>query len=162
MRRYAAVLFSMVLVGGALFIFLSAAAMLAPTMAQSRDTLMRAHAMQRFVPFGTIVLAAIGTFVTLRSWNERRERTYRVVSLVPVVLLLVIAVVARRPIVERMFAPIEEARFVPVAEAAFSEPDALVLGVSIGAQSKAYPIAMMAYHHLLNDQLAGEAFVATY
>lgn len=162
MRKYVPVVFVALLAAGAAFIFVVANAGLAPTVAQTRDDLMRAHAMQRFAPFATLILAAIGTFVTIRSWKERSERLYRAVSLLPVLALVVVAVGARRPIVERMFAPIEQARFVAAAEASFLEPEALVLGVAVGRQSKAYPISMMAYHHLVNDELAGEAFVATY
>ena len=70
---------------------------------------------------------------------------------------------ARGTLVETMiFSPVEEARFVPVGEASFLETNDLVIGVSIGGESKAYPVRMLAYHHIVNDQLAGEPYVATY
>jgi len=40
--------------------------------------------------------------------------------------------------------------------------EVLVLGVTSGAESAAYPVPIIAYHHIVNDRLADEPFVVTY
>jgi len=161
MRRHGTLIFVAALAVGSVTLLWLANALL-PTQAQSLELLRRSQAMQRFAPIATLVLASIGTFVTLRSWRQRRSRAYRVLSLTPLLGLVIIAVVARRPLVERMFAPIQQTRFVGVAEASFVPGDGMVLGVAVDGAAKAYPVSMLAYHHLVNDELSGEAFVATY
>jgi thiol-disulfide isomerase/thioredoxin len=44
---------------------------------------------------------------------------------------------------------------VPVAEADFLKPDDRVVGVSLGGQDRAYPINILNWHELINDQLGG-------
>jgi hypothetical protein len=38
----------------------------------------------------------------------------------------------------------------------------MVLAVKVGAERRAYPVAIMAYHHILNDSLGGTPLVVTY
>ena len=38
----------------------------------------------------------------------------------------------------------------------------MVLGIRLGGDSRAYPISLMAYHHLVNDVVAGQPLVVTY
>jgi hypothetical protein len=38
----------------------------------------------------------------------------------------------------------------------------MILAVAIGPDARAYPIREMAYHHLVNDEVAGVPIVPTY
>jgi hypothetical protein len=38
----------------------------------------------------------------------------------------------------------------------------MVLAVKVGAEQRAYPVVIMAYHHILNDSLGGTPLVVTY
>jgi Protein of unknown function (DUF3179) len=42
------------------------------------------------------------------------------------------------------------------------KPDRLVLGVAINGQAKAYPIALIGYHHQVRDTLGGKPIMVTY
>jgi hypothetical protein len=136
---------------------------LMPSVVHTAEDIAAAHRLFQIVPMLGLVLAIVGTAITAFSWKRHSERVYRAVSILPVVALIVGAVLAQGTVVEMaMFSPIDEARFVAVAAASFLEPEHLVLGVSIGGEAKAYPVGMMTYHHIVNDRLAGEPYVATY
>lgn len=51
---------------------------------------------------------------------------------------------------------------VPVAEAAFLRPDSRVVGITIGGESRAYPINVLNFHEVINDQLGGTDLAVTY
>ena len=44
----------------------------------------------------------------------------------------------------------------------FLAPDALVLGVSIGGESRAYPHSILWWHEIVNDELGGERITVSY
>lgn len=51
---------------------------------------------------------------------------------------------------------------VPASEAHFLRPGELVLGVSVGGQSRAYPLKILNWHEAANDVLGGKPIVATW
>jgi hypothetical protein len=61
-----------------------------------------------------------------------------------------------------MFHPLPRPEFVAADKADGVEADDLVLGVASGSASRAYPVRALAYHHVVNDVVAGEPIVATY
>ncbi len=163
MRKYATVGLVLLMAVGSIALWGMANARLMPQVTHTPDDIAAAHRLFQIVPMLSLVLAIIGTALTAFSWKRHSDRVYRVVSVLPVIALIVGAVLAQGTVVELvMFSPIDEARFATVADASFLEPEHLVLGVSIGGEAKAYPVAMMTYHHIVNDRLAGEPFVATY
>jgi hypothetical protein len=68
---------------------------------------------------------------------------------------------ARLNYFEWMFHPIADARFQPQSESKL-EAKEMVMAVRFGEEARAYPISQMAYHHVLNDVVAGVPIVATY
>ena len=48
------------------------------------------------------------------------------------------------------------------ADVSFINDDDRVLSVTIGGESVAYPVRLMAYHHLVEDTVGGTPIVATY
>ena len=48
------------------------------------------------------------------------------------------------------------------AAASFLTDDSLVLGYSSGGAVRAYPVAMMWYHHIVNDMVDGSPVLVTY
>src|SRR5437868_3487902 len=71
------------------------------------------------------------------------------------------AVAARVNIFEKMFHPISTLQFLPVSQAKLA-PDDMLMAVTIGGESHAYPIREMAYHHVVNDVVGGTPVAATY
>lgn len=57
---------------------------------------------------------------------------------------------------------IDRPRFLPAAEATFLAAEDRVLGVNVMDQAKAYPIEILNWHEIVNDESAGQHFVVTY
>ena len=53
-------------------------------------------------------------------------------------------------------------RFVPAGEATFLQDADRVLGLTLGAEAKAYPIKILNWHEIVNDTVSGTAVVVTY
>jgi hypothetical protein len=60
------------------------------------------------------------------------------------------------------FVPLDDPTFLPVGQASHLEADEFVLGVEWNGEARAYPVAMMAYHHIANDSLRGSPLLVTY
>lgn len=57
---------------------------------------------------------------------------------------------------------IDKPIFMPVAVASHLKPDDRILGIKINGVSKAYPIAILNWHELVNDEVAGQRFIISY
>lgn len=51
---------------------------------------------------------------------------------------------------------------IPAQEADFLEPEDRVLGVEIGGEARAYPIAVLNWHEVVNDSIGRQSFVVSY
>ena len=61
-----------------------------------------------------------------------------------------------------LFLAADEPRTVPAAEAGFLRDDDEVYGIVAGERARAYAISMLAYHHVINDVMAGTPVAVTY
>lgn len=59
------------------------------------------------------------------------------------------------------FVPLDQPSYVSLAEAQLP-PETRVIGVTVGGEARAFPIRLMAYHHVVNDQIGGENVAVTY
>jgi hypothetical protein len=62
---------------------------------------------------------------------------------------------------EHMFHPLGEPRYL-AANLATVDANDMVIAVTMGNESRAYPIREMGYHHIVNDRLHGLPIVVTY
>ena len=60
------------------------------------------------------------------------------------------------------FVPLDAPEFITPAEATFLEADDHVLGVTIDGDSRAYPLRMMTFHHIVNDSFDGRPILITF
>ena len=60
------------------------------------------------------------------------------------------------------FVPLDNPDFIAADEAVFLDADDLVLGLTIEGESRAYPISMMTYHHIVNDTIGGRPILITF
>ncbi len=60
------------------------------------------------------------------------------------------------------FLPATDPRVVGAAQATFLEPADEVFGVVVAGEARAYPIPMLAYHHVVNDVIQGIPVAVTY
>ena len=116
----------------------------------------------RWKPYITILCLALGLWLATRLWRQTRILG-KIGVTVSVMILTAITVLAQINVFELMFRPFKSARFVPAAEAPY-EPETMVMTIRLGPkqEARAYPIRILAYHHLLNDVVAGEPVVSTY
>lgn len=57
---------------------------------------------------------------------------------------------------------VDRPRFLPAAQAKFLAPDDRVLGMRRNGVAKAYPIAILNWHEIVNDEFGGEPVVVTF
>jgi len=77
-------------------------------------------------------------------------------------LLAGCALLARFNHFEWMFRPLSDPGFTETAATEEIADGDLVIGVAVGTEARAYPVRALAYHHIVNDIVAGEPIVATY
>lgn len=94
-------------------------------------------------------------------WRSFSGKWRRALAAASVALLAVLAALARVNVYELMFHPLGRPSFA-AARSVKLDPDEKVIAVKIGAGARAYPIRIIAYHHIVNDLVEGHGIVATY
>lgn len=107
-----------------------------------------------------LLLALAVTTLALLAW--RRAGWISRLVLVPSMLLVILAAVSAwiNPY-EKMFHPFGAPHYVSAQLASVDAGD-MVIAVTRGGESRAYPIREMGYHHIVNDRLQGLPMVVTY
>lgn len=60
------------------------------------------------------------------------------------------------------FVPLDQPRFIPAAQAQAMTSESMVLGLSWRGEARAYPLSMMWFHHIANDNVDGWPVLVTY
>ena len=60
------------------------------------------------------------------------------------------------------FVPLDDPLFLPAEEANYLQDDDLVLVLEWENETRAYPVRMLRFHHIVNDTIAGRPFLITY
>lgn len=112
-----------------------------------------------------ILLAAglliLGLWAYARFWRISSSVLGRLLLVLPLAGLVAgVVLVAghRAPLWPEMNNP----RYLTIAEAGFLTDDDMVLAVEVDGRAIAYPSAIVAYHHLVNDSVDGVPYVVTY
>jgi hypothetical protein len=141
-------------------LFFIPAFVIRPFRHQSQSALNVAIDVRRVAP--TLALVALTCILAL-AWllwrsSSKLARTGIVFAML---LSTVSAVMVRQNYFEWMFQPVKAAGFVSPGDARLDDKE-MVMTVQVGTDQRAYPIVQMAYHHILNDTVAGEPLVVTY
>jgi len=132
-----------------------------PFRPQSQSGLMLAYTLRRWSPSLTLVVAAVS--IALVVWLWRNSRWWRKAALALALILIVTATwFARQNHFEWMFNPLPNAAYAKISEAGFMTDSDMVLAVENQGEAVAYPIRLMAYHHVVQDTVGGTPLVATY
>jgi Protein of unknown function (DUF3179) len=112
-----------------------------------------------------VILFALFLLITLCAlfiWR-RAGWVARLLLLAPAMAMALIAAGAAwfNPYEQLMFHPFGEPRYVTIQQAAI-DPKDMVITVTLGGESRAYPIREMGYHHVVNDRLHQLPIVVTY
>ena len=137
-------------------------AMAMPFRYHTPELIERLYILQSWGTTISFVLLAVGVLIAVRMWRERTSLWVPLVSTIPVLLLVVAAFVSRQHLAEWMFAPIETMDFDAVSDASHVDEADYVMSVRVGNRARAYPILMVAYYHIVNDEINGEPFAVTY
>jgi len=113
-------------------------------------------------PWLSILCAVACIALVIYAWPGLRGWVRRSGSILCILIALLGAVLTRLNLYEQMlFHPIRGPQFEAAAHAKIDADD-MVLAVRIHNASRAYPIREIAYHHVVNDTLAGVPIAATY
>ena len=132
-----------------------------PFKPQSERDLQVSFAMRRISPFLTVVASV--AFIALAVWLWRHTRWFAKAFLVVIAIPLFAATwMARQNHFEWMFRPPASIAYAPIGEASHVGDSDMVLTVKNNGEAVAYPVRLMAYHHLVQDVVGGTPIVATY
>ena len=109
--------------------------------------------------FALFLLIAISAFF---AWR-RAGRVAKLLLLAPAMGIALLAAAAPwvNPYEQMMFHPFGEPHYVTIQQAGIDAKD-MVIAVTLGGESRAYPIREMGYHHVVNDRLHQLPIVVTY
>ena len=134
-----------------------------PFSPQTRRGLEVGYALRRWAPALTLVACAVGLALAAWLWRDSRRWWARAVMLLLLAPVFASAWFARQNHFEWMFNPLRGAAYARADEAAAFVGDSdMVLTVERGNDAAAYPVRLMAYHHLVEDTVGGVPLVATY
>jgi Protein of unknown function (DUF3179) len=132
-----------------------------PFKAQTAKSLEVGYAVKSWAPWATVALAAAGLWLVARMWRGSRWWTKAAMVLLFVPLAASVWA-SRQNVYEVMFNPLERPAYVPPAEVNYIGDGDMVLAVERGGERVAYPVRLMAYHHIVADAVGGVPVVATY
>jgi len=133
-----------------------------PFKAQTQRGLAISYAMRSWSPFVTIAALIIALVLTVWLWKQSRRWFAKVVLIILLLPVLLVTWFARQNHFEWMFNPLAHSTYAKAADAPFVGDSDMVLAVTINGESAAYPVRLMAYHHVVQDQVGGTPIVATY
>jgi hypothetical protein len=133
-----------------------------PFRAQTSETVQFAYMFRRISPWLTILLSAILVLILIRNYKNFRRWWQKAGALLLLIICLFSTWFARQNHFEWMFNPLKNPSYVAASKADFVEPSDMVLAVRINGEDAAYPVRLLAYHHLVQDVVGGKAIVATY
>jgi hypothetical protein len=132
-----------------------------PFKAQSPRGLELSYALRRISPFATII-TSLGA-VILVAWLWRQTRWFLKALLVLLLIPLFAGTwMARQNHFEWMFRPHANLAYAHANDANFVDDGDVILAVENNGEAVAYPVRLMAYHHLVQDVVGGTPIVATY
>lgn len=160
-RRKPAWLLLFVLVIAVVAIVLTPMYLIMPFKPQTPRIMAVSYFMRSWSPLLTIVASLVILALIIRLWLGGRwwSRAILVILLLPV---LGATWLAQQNHFEWMFNPLPNPAYARIGEATFVKDDERVMAVTVNGESVAYPITLMAYHHVLGDTVGGTPIVATY
>lgn len=158
MKRW---LLLLLIVAAALALVVVPVLLIQPFKPQTERSLAVGYALKSWAPLATVALAALALFLVARAW--RGSRWWAKAAMVLLFLPVAASVWAsRQNVYEVMFNPLERPAYVPPAEVSYIGDEDMVLSVERGGERAAYPVRLMAYHHIVADTVGGVPIAATY
>jgi membrane protease YdiL (CAAX protease family) len=141
-------------------LFFIPAFIIRPFSYQAPRALQWAMALRQTAPFWTLCSALLCLVLAISIWPSA-NRWRRIVLSITMLLVVFSAVMARVNYFELMFHPVSNLQFDPEAQSKLDSGE-MVLTIRFAGDARAYPIREMAYHHVVNDVVAGIPVAVTY
>ena len=132
-----------------------------PFRAQSARELAAALAVRSWGPPVATAAAIVALLLSAFLWRTTRRASMRALSTLATLPAIAFAALAHVNVYEIMFHRIDSPQTVSASEAKLDGDD-MVLAIHQAGHARAYPIRMIAYHHIVNDRLGDLPVVSTY
>lgn len=144
----------------AIALFFIPAFIIRPFRYQAPRALILAMSLRQRAPLLTAIASVACFFLALVLWRTatRWRKSFLALTLL---FVLFSAVMSRLNYFEWMFHPIAGAQFIAQSGSKL-DPEEMIMAVRLGTDARAYPISQMAYHHVLNTEVAGVPIAVTY
>jgi uncharacterized BrkB/YihY/UPF0761 family membrane protein len=133
-----------------------------PFKSQSQNGLTLSFTLRRWSPSGTLIASVLATALVVWLWPNARRWWRKIALVVALILTFAATWFARQNHFEWMFNALPNPAYATISQAGFVNDSDRVLAVENRGEAVAYPIRLMAYHHLVQDNVGGTAIVATY
>ena len=127
---------------------------------QTPSALALAMSLRQRAPVVTLAAGLVSLLFALILWPPSSKSRKIILTSVMVVVAFS-TVMSRLNYFEWMFHPVDAPQF-ESASASKLDKEEMILAVRYGSDARAYPIREMAYHHVLNDVVAGVPVAVTY
>jgi hypothetical protein len=144
----------------AVALFFIPAFIIRPFRYQAPHPLLLAMALHQRAPLVTLIAGLACFFFAFALWRTA-SRWRKALITFTMLIVSFSAVMARQNYFEWMFHPIGGPQFLAQSESKLDSKE-MIMAVRLGSDSRAYPINQMAYHHILNDMVAGVPIAVTY
>jgi hypothetical protein len=141
-------------------LFFIPAFIIRPFSHQAPRALLLAMTLRQRAPLPTLFTTLACLLFALALWRTV-GRWRKVVLALTMLVVTFSAVMTRLNYFEWMFHPIAGAQFIHQSKSKLDAKE-MIMAVNFGADSRAYPISQMAYHHVLNDVVGDVPIVVTY
>lgn len=133
-----------------------------PFRPQTTRALEVGYELRRWSPWVTIVVALLSVALVVQIWKGSRRTWAKVLAVLLLVPVGASAWFARQNHFEWMFGPLADAAYAPADKVDFIGDDDMVLAIERGGERVAYPVRLLAYHHLVADNVGGTPLLPTY
>ncbi len=153
-------LFTIVIIS--LIIVFIPAFLILPFRPQTQRALEISYTLRRWSPLVTIMTTLATLALVIQLWPKTRRWWRKALLVIAILLTIPPAWFARQNHFEWMFNPLRNSAYAKANEASFAGDSDMVLAVKISNEAVAYPVRLMAYHHVVQDVVGGTPICATY
>ena len=133
-----------------------------PFRPQTETGLAAGYYVRGLAPWATAALALVALVLVVRMWRASRRWWAKALMVLLLLPAGASAWAARQNVYEVMFNPLASPAYARAGEVDYISDEDMVLAVERGGERAAYPVRLMAYHHLVADTVGGVPLVATY
>ena len=133
-----------------------------PFTAQTKEGVRISYYFRTYSPVFTSVFLLGGIFILFRYWRTATHWVKKSALVLVVALSALVTWFSFQNYFQWMFQPLPDPRYVRAEKVDFLTGKDMVLTVSQADDNVAYPVRLLAYHHLVHDRVGGKPIVATY